>query len=68
MFLTDEELTEVTGYVQRKKQAEVLRSFRPKVDFRVRPTDLRPLVPRWQFDLKPNGRTREPELGHLESA
>jgi hypothetical protein len=50
LHLNDDELYEVTGYRQRAKQIEVLAKLSPKVEFRVRPGDSFPLVPRWQFE------------------
>jgi hypothetical protein len=67
MFLTDDELKELTGKVQRAKQIAVLAAM--GYTFRVRPTDKRPMVARSQVDAigKP-ARRREPQLDHLEHA
>lgn len=53
LWLTEEELKELTKKSHRSKQIEVLASMRPPVKFRVRPEDSFPLVDRWQF-LGPN--------------
>lgn len=50
LWLTEDELIELTGKKQHAKQIEVLASFAPKVKFRVRPEDSFPLVDRWQFE------------------
>jgi hypothetical protein len=49
LWLTEEELIELTDKKHRKKQIEVLASIQPKIKFRVRPEDSFPLVDRWQF-------------------
>jgi hypothetical protein len=49
LWLTEEELIELTDKKHRKKQIEVLASMQPKIKFRVRPEDSFPLVDRWQF-------------------
>ncbi len=68
MFLTDDDLIELTGKRQRAKQVEVLRTIKPAVNFWLRKVDGRPMVPRSQFDLGPAARKREPDLSHLEHA
>lgn len=50
LWLTEEELKELTKKSHRAKQIEVLSSMRPPVKFRVRPEDSFPLVDRWQFE------------------
>lgn len=68
MFLTDDELKELTGKVQRAKQIAVLAAM--GYVFRVRPTDNRPMVARSQVDYaaaKP-ARVKELDLKHLEHA
>jgi hypothetical protein len=49
LWLTEDELVELTGKKQRRLQIEVLSKLRPPVKFRVRPEDSFPLVDRWQF-------------------
>lgn len=49
LWLTEEELFDLTGKKQRRLQIEVLAKLRPPVKFRVRPEDSFPLVDRWQF-------------------
>lgn len=53
LWLTEEELKELTKKSHRAKQIAVLSSMRPPVKFRVRPEDSFPLVDRWQF-MGPN--------------
>lgn len=63
LWLTDEELYELTKKRQRLKQIEVLSALRPPVRFRVRPEDNFPLVDRDQFTregLTQKSRRREP--------
>jgi hypothetical protein len=62
LWLTDDELIELTGYRQRDKQRRALAELR--VQFRSRPADGFPLVARAQFttDVKPTRRT-EPNFG-----
>lgn len=52
LWLTEEELVELTGKKHREKQIAVLSSLRPPVKFRVRPEDSFPLVDRWQFQAQ----------------
>ncbi len=54
LWLTHEELVELTGKRQRAKQIEVLAQLKPPVKFRVRPHDSYPLVDRAQFEGKEN--------------
>lgn len=49
LWLTPQELVELTGKKHRKQQIEVLSSLRPAIKFRVRPEDSFPLVDRYQF-------------------
>jgi hypothetical protein len=49
LWLTEQELRELTGKTHRDKQIKVLSELRPPVKFRVRPEDSFPLVDRWQF-------------------
>lgn len=56
LWLTEDELYELTGKKHRSKQIEVLSSLRPPVKFRVRPEDSFPLVDRWQFQSQDNKR------------
>lgn len=58
LWLTEDELVELTGKKQRKLQAEVLGKLRPPVKFRVREEDSFPLVDRWQFMEPPNRRQK----------
>ena len=63
LWLTDDELIELTGYRQREKQRRALAELR--VQFRSRPADGFPLVARAQFcaiDGKPS-RKSEPNFG-----
>ena len=48
LWLTDDELRELTGYAQRAKQCKALAEMR--VPFRVRPADGFPLVDRALFE------------------
>ncbi len=67
MFLTDDELIELTGKRQRAKQMAVLAAM--GYAYRVRPTDNRPMVLRSQVDYvtKVAPRKREIDLSHLEA-
>jgi hypothetical protein len=67
MFLTDDELFDLTKKRQRAKQVAVIRAIRPVVSMWVRKDDGRPMVPRSQFELGPAARKREPDLSHLEA-
>lgn len=49
LWLTDDELFELTKKRQRRLQIEALAKLRPPVKFRVREEDSFPLVDRWQF-------------------
>lgn len=49
LWLTEEELIELTAKKHREKQIQVLKDLRPPVKFRIRPEDSFPLVDRWQF-------------------
>lgn len=49
LWLTEQELRQLTGKKHRKQQIEALAQLRPPVKFRVRPEDSFPLVDRWQF-------------------
>jgi hypothetical protein len=49
LWLSEEELVELTQKKHRAKQIEVLSKLRPPVKFRIRPEDSFPLVDRWQF-------------------
>jgi hypothetical protein len=63
LWLTDDELIELTGYRQRDRQRKALAELR--VSFRSRPADGFPLVMRSQFtttDSKPAKRA-EPNFG-----
>lgn len=59
LWLTQDELVELTGKKQRKLQIEVLSTLRPPVKFRVREEDSFPLVDRWQFMEPPEHRRRK---------
>lgn len=52
LWLTEDELVELTGKKHRDKQIKVLAELRPPVKFRVRPDDSFPLVDRWQFQAQ----------------
>lgn len=58
LWLTENELYELTKKRQRKCQIEVLGKLRPPVKFRIRPEDSFPLVDRWQF-MEPPDRRRK---------
>lgn len=58
LWLTEDELVELTGKKQRKLQVEALAKLRPPVKFRVREEDSFPLVDRWQF-MEPPDRRRK---------
>jgi hypothetical protein len=64
LWLTQEELVELTGYKNRKKQRSALEQM--GLIFRSRPLDGFPLVDRWQFEgdtMRPTTRRRpEPNL------
>ena len=49
LWLTEQELEDLTGKKRRAQQIKVLAELRPPVKFRVRPEDSFPLVDRWQF-------------------
>lgn len=49
LWLSEQELEELTGKKRRAQQIRVLAELRPPVKFRVRPEDSFPLVDRWQF-------------------
>lgn len=61
LWLTEEELVELTAKHHRAKQIEVLSKLRPPIKFRIREADSFPLVDRWQFESK--DRKREPASG-----
>lgn len=64
LWLTENELRELTGKVQRSKQIAVLAALVPPVRFRVRPADSFPLVDRAQFEVQPDARRKkEPNYG-----
>jgi len=67
LWLTEEELVQLTGYKSKRKQREALGELR--VIFRVRPQDGFPLVDRSQFETHPvltrHTRRREPRLDLL---
>lgn len=67
LWLTEDELIELTGYKTKRKQREALGALR--VAFRVRPQDGFPLVDRSQFETHPvltrPTRRREPRLDSL---
>jgi hypothetical protein len=50
LWLTEEEVVSLTGYKHRKKQLQVLAMLKPKPDYRIRPHDSFPLIPRAQFE------------------
>jgi len=60
LWLTDEELTELTGYRARRLQRKALAEL--GVNFRSRPADGFPLVERSQFETgkRDNARRKEP--------
>lgn len=60
LWLTDDELVELTGYRQRERQKQALAEMR--IAFRVRPADGFPLVARAQFTPQ-QGRKTEPNFG-----
>lgn len=64
LWLTEDELVQLTGYKTKRKQREALGQLR--VVFRVRPQDGFPLVDRSQFESHPvltrTHRRREPRL------
>lgn len=70
LWLTDEELFELTGKRQRAKQIEILSAYRPAIRFRVRPTDSFPLVDRAQFDeqLPQAGKRKRPDFDALRAS
>jgi hypothetical protein len=53
LWLTEEEVISLTGYKHRKKQLQVLAMLKPKPDYRIRPHDSFPLIPRAQFESAP---------------
>jgi hypothetical protein len=50
LWLTEEEVISLTGYKHRKKQLQVLAMLKPKPEYRIRPHDSFPLIPRSQFE------------------
>lgn len=58
LWLSPNELVELTGKKQRKLQIEALANMRPPVKFRVREADSFPLVDRWQFMEPPDRRQK----------
>lgn len=58
LWLTNEELIELTGKRNRKLQIEALANLRPPVKFRIREADSFPLVDRWQFMEPPDKRRK----------
>lgn len=69
MFITDDELRELTGFKHREKQKVALRQM--GYAFTVRPTDGRVLVLRSHVEARHGGKPAkhrpEPEFGHLEA-
>lgn len=67
LWLTEDELIELTGYKAQRKQKFALAEL--KIPFRSRPADGFPLVERAQFGartvLTPHEKRREPRLGFL---
>jgi hypothetical protein len=70
MFLTPDELADLTGYKHREKQKAALRSM--GYVFTVRPLDGRVLVLRTHVESRHGGKPgrgrREPDFTHLEAA
>ena len=67
LWLSEEELYELTGKRQRAKQIKVLSEYRPIIRFRIRPEDSFPLVDRAQFETVPTAtKRREPNFGALQ--
>jgi hypothetical protein len=67
LWLTKEELVELTGYKQIRSQKMALGQM--NIPFRSRPADGYPLVDRWRFEgkiIRPQGRRREPNWGALD--
>lgn len=58
LWLTNEELIQLTGKKQRKLQIEALANMRPPVKFRIREEDSFPFVDRWQFMEAPDKRRK----------
>lgn len=64
LWLTEEELFELTGYKTRARQRAALATM--SVKFRSRPSDGYPLVERSQFEtLTSTPKRREPRWDHL---
>ena len=67
LWLTEDELFELTGKKHRAKQIEILSEYRPKISFRIRPVDGYPLVDRAQFEKPPTReKQREPNFDALK--
>jgi hypothetical protein len=69
MWLSTEELRDLTGYTHRKKQCEQLSKM--GYAFTVRAIDGKPLVLRSHVEAKHGGKSRprkEPDFAHLEVA
>lgn len=68
LWLTDDELFELTGYRQRDKQKRALAEL--KTQFRLRPADGFPLVERAQFEIGlTSGRKRkEPDYSAVSKS
>ena len=60
LWLTEEELVELTGFRQRGRQREALAEL--GVQFRSRPADGFPLVARGQFEVSKGRQSREPNF------
>lgn len=60
LWLTEDELVQLTGYTQRKKQREALAELR--LSFRSRPADGFPLVMRSLFETDRPGKRTEPNF------
>lgn len=58
LWLSNQEIIELTGKKVRKLQIEALAKMRPPVKFRVREEDSFPIVDRWQF-MEPPDRRRK---------
>lgn len=58
LWLSNEEIIELTGKKVRRLQIEVLAKMRPPVKFRVREEDSFPLIDRWQF-MEPQDKRRK---------
>jgi hypothetical protein len=61
LHLNEDELYEMTGYRQRKRQYAALAELR--VPFKPRPADGFPLVERWRFQAPTAVKKSEPNFG-----